>query len=302
MRTVFVAGSVNMDLVARCARLPRAGETVPGQRFERHPGGKGANQAVACAKLGARARFCGAVGSDAFGEELRAFLLQHGIDVEHLASHEQTATGIAAIAVDDSGENQIVVVPGANALVSTEAVERLPIAAGDLALAQLEIPVATTARFLEHARAAGARTLLNPAPAIPVPNALLDAADFLIVNELELAAYSGVPELAVEPEAVLEAARRLRRRSDPIVIVTLGKRGAVALDGMEAIVVPGRSVPVVDTTGAGDTFVGALAASLAGGWTLPEALHRANAAAAFSVQRPGASESSPTASQLAEVV
>jgi ribokinase len=298
MNTVYVAGSVNMDLVATSLRLPRPGETVPATGFARHPGGKGANQAVAAAKLGASVVLAGRVGQDPFGVELREFLRNQGVDVEHVRATDQAATGVALITVDTEGENTIVVAAGSNALLGPNDVRALPLVAGDIALAQLEVPLGTVESFFDHARGRGATTLLNAAPALALPAALLDLVDVLIVNEVELATYSNGTASEGEPARVLDAAERLRRSPQQTIVVTLGRHGAVAISSSERSRVAGHVVDVVDTTGAGDAFVGAYAAALADGSRLEGALEKANAAGAYAVGRAGAAESSPDSAQL----
>lgn len=293
---VIVAGSINMDVVVQTARLPRIGETVAGSAVAFHPGGKGANQAVAAARLGASTMLVGRVGADAFGKELVAFLAATGVDLTHAGSVD-SPTGTALITLVDS-DNAIVVVPGANADLSPADVG-LPLAAGDVLVSQLEIPLATIAAFFAPAAAAGARTILNAAPALPSAPALFNLVDILVVNETELASLSGHALEASDPVArFVAAARSLRARPDQAICVTLGRRGVVALIGNEALEVAGHAVEAVDTTGAGDCFVGALAAELAAGRTLQDALHFANAAAAICVQRKGAGPSMPTRAEV----
>jgi ribokinase len=297
MPQVFVAGSINMDLVAVSDALPRPGETVLGRDFARHPGGKGANQAVASAKLDATTRLVGKVGDDAFGAELSEFLRRQGVDTTRVTL-APVATGTALILVDAQGENCIVVVPGANDRLEPSDVAELPLSSRDVALTQCEIPPATIERFLRRAKQADAIGILNPAPARAEHAGLLPLADILLLNETELALFAGAPGIETESRRALELAERVRCRSEQIIVVTLGARGAVALCGSEQILLEGRRVVAVDTTGAGDTFAGALAASLADGAALRQALERANSAAAISVQRPGAAESSPSRTEL----
>lgn len=298
MRTIFVAGSVNVDLVAQAARLPAPGETVAGRAFERQAGGKGANQAIAAAKQGAHVVLVGRVGDDAFGAEQRALLAAHGIDVERLKTAAAASTGVALITIDSAGQNTIVVIPGANGCLSPDDVTGLPFAPGDVALAQLEAPAPAVEQFLVGARAARATTILNPSPAASVPRELLAAADILVVNETELAYFAGLAETPASPAAALSAAPLLQQRVDQTVIVTLGAQGAVALGQGTPLQLAGHRVRALDTTGAGDAFVGVLGAALVAGLALPQALERSNAAAAYSVERPGASASSPNAAQL----
>jgi ribokinase len=298
MAKIYIAGSLNMDLVARVARHPQLGETVPGRDLATFPGGKGANQAVATARLGGDAVMVGRVGDDAFGVRLREFLRSNGVDLVHVTTAD-LPTGVALIVVADSGENSIVVVPGANERLTAAELERVDIAAGDLALCQFETPLDATESFFARSRAAGARTILNAAPARRCPRSLLELADLVIVNETELAFLLEQDSLGVSsPAAAAAAASRLRTRPDQIVIATLGPQGCVALVNDRLIAIEGHRVEVVDTTGAGDTFIGALAARLAAGHDLEAALVYANAAAALSVQRPGAGPSIPTPAEV----
>src|SRR3954468_24524914 len=302
MGRVFVAGSINMDVVATAIRHPKVGETVAGQAVHYFPGGKGANQAVAAAKLGASTALIGRLGKDAFGQQLRTFLAAQGVDLALVKDIADIHTGTAVITVADA-DNTIVVVPGANALVSAEDVAVPVLAKGDVAVSQFEIPQATIGAFFKRARAAGATTILNPAPAIACGPELLALVDVLILNETELGFFANI-ELrdSDEPARFVEAARLLQMSANTIICVTLGKRGVLALVGGEASMIPGRAVKAVDTTGAGDCFVGALAAQLAGGAVIRDALAYANAAASISVQRMGAAPSMPTAAEVDEII
>jgi ribokinase len=299
MGRVFVAGSINMDVVATASRHPRVGETVAGEAVHYFPGGKGANQAVAAAKLGAAVTLIGRLGADAFGRQLRTFLAAQGVELAHVKDTAEAHTGTALITVADA-DNTIVVVPGANALVSAEDVAVPALSKGDVAVSQFEIPQATITAFFTRARAAGATTILNPAPALPCDPALLDLVDILILNETELGLLTQI-ELhdTDEPARFIDAARRLPAASGKIICVTLGKRGVLALVHREPLLIPGRAVKAVDTTGAGDCCVGALAAQLASGKAIGEALEYANAAASICVQRMGAAPSMPTATEVA---
>jgi ribokinase len=297
MGRVFVAGSINMDVVATAERHPRVGETVAGREVLYFPGGKGANQAVAAAKLGATTALIGRLGKDAFGAELRTFLLGQGVDLS-LVRESDAHTGTAIITLADA-DNTIVVIPGANGLVTPEDVAAVALAGGDVAVSQFEIPVPAIAAFFARARTAGATTILNPAPAQEFGKELLDLVDVLVLNETELGLLAKTSLDDNDDSArFVEAAQRLRTRPTQIICVTLGKRGMVTLVEDETITVPGRSVKAVDTTGAGDCFVGALAAQLAQGSTIRDALAFANAAAGISVQRMGAAPSMPTAAEV----
>lgn len=302
MGRVFVAGSINMDVVATADRHPRVGETVAGQQVLYFPGGKGANQAVAASRLGAKTTLIGRLGTDAFGAELRTFLTAQGIDPGSIKETLDTHTGTAIITVAAS-DNTIVVIPGSNALVSADDVADAPLAKGDVAVSQFEIPLPTIAAFFQRARAVGATTLLNPAPAQKMSGELLALVDILVLNETELGFLAGV-ELSDSDEAakIIAVARKLQARKDQTICVTLGKRGVLALAASEEFAVQGRVVKAVDTTGAGDCFVGALASQLADGVPLRAALAFANAAASISVQRMGAGPSMPTAAEVAAVL
>lgn len=298
MGRVFVAGSINMDVVATADRHPKVGETVAGRQVLYFPGGKGANQAVAAVRLGARTTLIGRLGKDSFGAELKAFLCDQGIDLGYVVETADAHTGTAIITVAQA-DNTIVVVPGANGLVGAEDVEVVPLLAGDVAVSQFEIPLPAIAAFFRRARAAGATTLLNPAPAQAMSRELLALVDILVLNETELGFLAG-SELSESDEAakIIAVARQLQAREDQTICVTLGKRGVLALAGGEEIAVPGRVVKALDTTGAGDCFVGALAAQLADDMPLRAALAFANAAASISVQRMGAGPSMPTAAEV----
>jgi ribokinase len=301
MGRVFIAGSINMDVVATADRHPQVGETVAGRQVLYFPGGKGANQAVAASRLGVKTTLIGRLGKDSFGAELRMFLGAQGIELGSVRDAD-THSGTAIITVAAS-DNTIVVIPGSNALVSADDVANVPLAKGDVAVSQFEIPLPTIAAFFQRARSAGATTLLNPAPAQKMSAELLALVDILVLNETELGFLAGV-ELSDGDEAatIIDVARQLQAREDQIICVTLGKRGVLALAGREEFAVPGRVVKAVDTTGAGDCFVGALAAQLAKGVSLRAALAFANAAASISVQRMGAGPSMPTAAEVAAVV
>ena len=287
---VLVAGSVNMDLVATVPRLPRPGETLAGTGFALHPGGKGANQAVAAARLGAVATLVGCVGDDAFARDLRTHLL--GNSVACSLEVVEAPTGTAMILVDGLGENSIVVIPGANASLDAAAIAQVPVRAGDVLVSQLEIPVPTVAAFFERGRAAKALNVLNAAPAIVGADDLWPLADIVVVNEVELEFLANAP--VPDRQGAASAAVTVRHSPEQVIVVTLGSQGVVAIDGERVIEQPGHAVGVVDTTGAGDCFVGALAARLCAGNRLEEALAYANRAAAICVQRPGAGSSMPT--------
>jgi ribokinase len=299
MRCVFVAGSINMDVVATADRHPAIGETVAGNKVLYFPGGKGANQAVAARKLGAPTTLLGCLGKDAFGEALKAFLATQGVDISQVQQTTEAHTGTAIITLANS-DNTIVVIPGANGLVDPDELANAALAKGDIAVSQFEIPLPAIGAFFSRARAVGATTILNPAPARECDLELLRLVDILVLNETELGLLSRRKLRETDDTAsFVEAARSLRPGTEQIVCVTLGKRGVVALADGEVVIVQGRSVKAIDTTGAGDCFVGALAARLAAATPIREALCYANAAASISVQRMGAAPSMPTAEEVA---
>lgn len=295
MRDVIsVFGSVNMDLVAYADAAPARGETVTGRAFRMIPGGKGANQAIAAARAGAPVTFIGAVGDDAFGPRLRETLVAAGVDVTHLREVEGPS-GIAHITVDGRGGNAIVVVPGANgAMTGPGEAEVAAISRTGVLLLQLELPLEAVIAAAREARAVGVSVILTPAPARPLPGELLDAVDVIVPNQHEAAAITGV----AEPERALDA---LLERV-PEVVITLGEEGVLygSRDG-ERLRVPAVKVRAVDTTAAGDTFVGALAVARAEGRPPGQALRFASAAAALSVRKEGASTSMPGRAEIEEL-
>jgi ribokinase len=296
--TVVVFGSINLDLVVRTPRLPGAGETVPGHSFTMTAGGKGANQAVACARLGAATRMVGRLGADLYGAMLRDGLRASGVDEAGVVAAEGESSGVALIAVDDAGQNTIVVVPGANGTPGPADLARLKIALeGACALLlQLEIPLPQVTAAAQLARQQGVLVVLDPAPALPLPPELYAAVDLLTPNEHEAAALAGAPVTSVEEAA--RAARVLRERGARQVVVTLGERGALWDDGAQSLHLPAYPVQVVDTVAAGDAFNGALAAGLAQGLSSEAALRWAMAAGALACTRPGAQAALPTRDEL----
>ncbi len=296
MGRVVVFGSINRDLVVSVANHPRPGETVSGENLREFPGGKGANQAVAARRAGAETVLVGAIGDDSFGAAMRAFLDGEALDLSALRLVAGVPTGIALIALDALGENSIIVVPGANAVLEPRDTEALRMTPSDCVLAQFEVPEAFIEAGFRKARAAGARTILNPAPMKALMPSLLALTDILVLNETELEGASGRTDLRTENEII--AAAQCLAGPDRAVIVTLGPRGALAVTAEGIIRIDGERVDVVDTTGAGDCFVGNLAAGLARDLTLAEAMHRAGRAAAISVTRAGAATSMPYAREL----
>lgn len=283
--------------------MPRAGETLLGQSFATVPGGKGANQAVAAARLGGQVAMIGCVGADAYGHALRQALADEGIDCQGVRVAEDVATGIAMIVVDASSQNAIVIVAGGNGQLESTDIERFDslLQAADVVVCQLEIPYPVVAFALQRAHEAGKTVILNPAPVTgPLPSQWLGWIDYLIPNETEAQALTG---LAVNSVAEAEqAASLLREAGAGKIIVTLGERGVLFADGVQSRHSPGRKVQAVDTTAAGDTFIGGFAAALARGLDESQAIAFGQAAAALSVTRAGAQPSIPTLAQVEQVL
>ena len=282
-----MVGSVNVDLVVRVDHLPAPGETVLGGRFATHDGGKGANQAVAAARAGAQVTFIGAAGGDDHGRRARESLEADRVDVSRLRRLDEEPTGVALIVVGPRGENQIAVAPGANLAWTLDAADRATIAAADVLLTNNEVPPDVVVDALQVARAAGVRIVLNPAPARALSAEILRIGPILTPNEHELV-------VAIGNDRVETALEELVVRHAGPVVVTQGAAGALLVDGGREERFRGHPAPeVVDTTGAGDTFNGVLAAWLAGGAALPDAIRAANVAASISVTAAGARAGMP---------
>ena len=308
MSQILVLGSINMDLVVRGQKLPLPGETVVGGEFRQSLGGKGANQAVAAARLAEKeVLLIGAVGEDAFGAEARQQFQREQLQIEQLRVLPATPTGVAIIMVDEHGENCISVASGANADVTRQSVEEIPQTVFDsasIALTSFEMPLDAVACFLQRAKNAGLQTILNPAP-VPrdhaVVNKLLPHVDVLTPNEIELAGLSDgePPELDVMPELALMI-EKLMEMGVGHVVVTRGAEGCLVWTDDGPLEIPATRVTAIDTTAAGDAFNGALAVRLAEGDDLATAAAWANRVAAISVTRHGAQTSLPTAAELAD--
>jgi ribokinase len=298
MPRVLVVGSANMDFTVAVPRLPQEGETVTGGQFYVSHGGKGANQAVAARRLRGDVRFIGCVGRDPQGDQVAEQLATEGISTDGLILSRDAATGVALIVVDGMGRNQIAVASGANLQLVPNLVRQheMDISWARVVLCQLEVPLPTVRWTLAAAREHGALTILNPAPARELPDDLLALADCLTPNAGEAEALSGLP--VTGPESAAQAAQRLVARGVKHTIVTLGEQGALACNGNSAVHFPAFPVEVVDTTGAGDAFNGALAVGLAAGGTWEEALPLANATAALTCTRRGAQTSFPDRAQV----
>ena len=288
---IVVFGSLNMDLMVRVARAPRGGETLQGQSFLTNPGGKGANQAVACARQGARVAMVGCVGEDDFGATLRKALAADGIDVSQVRTAGDT-TGVAVVMVDEAGENRITIIPGANDRVKAD-----PGAlAGRYLLLQCEVPMPEVVIAASVMRAKGATVVMNPAPVCQLPDELWSLIDILVMNEIEAAELAG--REVVDPASAAAAAYALRRRGPSTAIITLGRQGVVVADATGCRHFPALAVRVLDTTAAGDTFIGAMCAARAAGSTMDVAVTRGIQAATLCVTRAGAQASIPHRHEL----
>jgi len=297
MPRIAVIGSSNTDMTVSVERLPAPGETVIGKAFSMAAGGKGANQAVAAARLGARVAFIACLGQDQFGDRALEAFRREGIDTSGIARSARASSGVALIFVDSRGENVIAVAPGANALLAPEHVHAAAglIRSADVVLAQLEVPLEAVEAAAEAAREAGATFLLNPAPARDLPAGLLSRTAVLTPNETEAALLAGIGAGSAPPE---EVARMLLGRGAQAVVMTLGARGALAVTAQSADFIPAPQVKAVDTTAAGDCFSAALAVGVAEGMTLVDAARFAARAAAISVTRAGAQPSLPTREEV----
>jgi len=305
MRRVLVVGSINMDLMVRCVRAPRAGETVHGVEFRTAGGGKGANQAVACSRLGAETHMIGRVGDDAFGAELRRALKADGVEVSGVMVDQGVATGVALIVVEEGGENRIVIVPGANGRLGDREVERARQVMGqvDAVLMPLEVPLPVVKAVAEAARKQGVLCVLDAgaATAAAVEMGLPALVDVISPNESEAEALTGMPVRSLEEAR--SAAQRLRDPSRPgmgarEVVIKLGDQGAYWLGPEGEAQVPAFPIQPVDTTAAGDAFTACLTVALAEGRPMPEAIRRANAAGALACLKLGAQPSMPTATEV----
>jgi len=293
--SVVVVGSINMDMVSHSRRLPGPGETLVGESFVMAPGGKGANQAVAAARLGARVAFVSRVGTRQHGGALLQALADEGIACEGVARDATALPGIAVIMVaSEGGENSIVYVPGSNADLTPDdvAASKDVLQTATVVVAQLEVPVPAIAEAFALARATGATTVLNAAPALQVPDALLALTDWLVLNETEAVQLSGLAEAKA-------AALALLQRGPQTVLVTLGADGVLLCTAAGTLHLPANAVKAVDTVGAGDTFVGGLATGLAEGFSAADAVRLGQAAAAIAVSRSGVQTAMPYRHELA---
>ena len=296
--SVVVFGSVNMDLVTRVLEFPKPGETLTGLSFQTFPGGKGANQAVACARLETPTKMVGRVGSDAFGQTLRNNLKSNQVDIQFLQEDENTSSGVAVITVNEKAENQIIVIPGANGEVGGEDLDRLQDALADaqILLLQLEVPMWTVSRAAEMAHQRGVTVILDPAPAQPISKELIENINYITPNQVEAAMLVGFP-IHTEKEAQ-KACQSLMEQGIENVIIKMGENGVLYANQAQQIYIPAIPVKAVDTVAAGDAFNGALAAGLAAGLPVEDAIHWGTAGGAWSVTRAGAQTSLPYLNEL----
>ncbi len=292
--SVVVVGSINMDLVVASERLPKAGETVLGGTFCMNPGGKGANQAVACARLGMETRFISAVGEDSFGVSLLATLKKYRVETAFVKTVKKTPSGVALIGVDKSAENQIIVAPGANDSISSSDIRKSKNAfkEASVLLLQLEIPMDTVLTAVETARKAGLKIILNPAPARLIPEKIFPMLDFIIPNQSESGLLTGTR--VTNLDSAIKAAKLLLKKGVGNVLITLGSKGVMRVNSQGVKSYPAYKVKAVDTTAAGDAFCGGFTSALAMGYSLDKAIPFAQAVGALAVTRQGAQQSMPS--------
>ena len=298
-KPVVVVGSLNMDLVMRTPRVPVGGETLHGHEFSTLPGGKGANQAVACARLGAKVAMIGQVGNDGFGTTLRDGLAADGIDTSGVLQTSAVGTGVAMILVEDIGQNRIVLAAGANGALTPADIDAHAARIGGAAMLvlQLEVPMPVVQRAIGIAHAAGVPVLLNPGPASPLPEAVWSQIDILVPNESEATLLSGVE--VSDATSAYAAAKVFRQRGVKCVLITLGANGVAVSDDAGERHLPAHVVKAVDTTAAGDTFIGGLSAGLVEGLAMDDAVALGQRASALCVTRHGAQPSIPYRREIA---
>ena len=299
---IYVLGSINTDMVARVSRMPVSGETITAEKFYCGQGGKGANQAVAIGKLGGKVAMIGKVGDDAFGESAAENLKGFGVDVSRVKTEKGVSTGLAMIIVE-KGDNRIILEPGANhRLTESDVDEGLSDAKrGDFLIMQLEIPLSIVEYAAKRGKEKGMTVLLNPAPAVKLPPSLLENVDIIAPNESETEILTGVNPNKGDVELAL-AVKTLYGMGVGRVIITLGSRGAAVAEGQTITYIEPRKVKVVDTTSAGDTFIGACALRLTAGDTLTQAARFSNVASSITITREGAAASIPTLDEVNEII
>ncbi|MDF2613340.1 MAG: rbsK [Clostridia bacterium] len=297
---ITVIGSLNMDLVTKTDKVPKVGETFLGADFKQAAGGKGANQADAIAKLGGKVAMIGRVGNDQFGHTLMKSLECDGVEVSCIQITEGTSTGIATIIVNGDGDNSIIVVPGANFKLTPEDVDdaEVVIKNSDIMIAQLEVPIDTIKYAFKKAKEYGKYTILNPAPARELDEDLLKMTDLLVPNETELEILTG--RTLVTKEDMLAASKELMQKGVKEMMVTLGSNGCLHIDKTSSTHYPAHLVEAVDTTAAGDSFIGAIATAFSEGKSIEEAINFASKVSALTVTRAGAQDSLPTKKEVEE--
>jgi ribokinase len=303
--SVIVAGSINMDLVLNVAHFPAPGETLTAAELHYFPGGKGANQAVAIARMGTTVAMVGRVGSDGNGPVLLEGLQRNGVDITHVDALSEVSSGLAFITVESGGQNSIVIYPGANARLTPSDVESAfaTLAPGaSLLVTQLEVPTETVLRAMSLARDGGLKTVFNPAPARPLNEvkAVLSVTNYLILNETEAMILSGIEAVSLDQAA--SAARELLKHGIEAVVITLGSAGSLLVNGELELQIPAPVVDVVDTTAAGDAFVAGFCVALLEGRSMEEAVRFGNGAGAVAVTRLGAQPSLPTYQEVLETI
>ncbi len=295
---ITVIGSLNMDLVTYASRLPKIGETIIGKSFKQLPGGKGANQADAIAKLGVAVKMVGCIGKDELGDKLINALQKDGVDTTYVATVKEISTGIAAITVDAEGKNCIIVVPGANSMLAIQKIQKAfkAIEEASVVVAQLEVPIETVKYSLKAAKQLGKTTILNPAPAVKMDDEMLACVDILIPNETELEAISGI-KIRTDDD-LYTAAQLLIAKGVRELIITLGEKGCIHLNRHGSSTYKAFKVKAVDTTAAGDGFIGALAVAISEGKTLADAIVFATAVGALTVTKEGAQSALPLRTEV----
>ncbi len=301
MAKAIVVGSINMDIVAFVAKHPKIGETIFGKEIKYFPGGKGSNQAISCKRLGCNTEMVGRVGNDGFGKQMLQLQQKEGIDVTNVKMLKNVSTGTAFITVSENSDNSIIVISGANSSWDENFIDDLNITKNDLVLAQFEVPDWVIKKVFVEAKRCGATTMLNPAPVRHCEKEIINATDILIVNEIELQEMAGIEIDKDKDESVFKGAEKLLNFGIESVVVTLGKRGVRLLTAGKRKRLNARAVTAVDTTGAGDCFIGGIAAGLLTGLSLKSAAELGNIAASISVTREGAASSLPTIDEVNQI-